>query len=343
MKHQVGNRWVARTGDDGPEARAGALLRQALQREPVDASRLEAIRVRLRREKRTPQRHWMLRLAISFGLLASGGALTAAAQRYLRWPVPAPPASPPAPIPAAAPSAPARVPKLVPPAPAVPAPPPRDQPLPPHEVSPERAALGVSRRVALRSARFERAPVTPPPPAAAEPPSALAEESALIAEALRKLRQDHDAPAALTILEAHAQQFARGALAPEATLIRIEALLKTRRIDDALSLLDRTPPVSRGRGRDLLLARAELRAKVGRHAAALEDFDLLLAGNPGLPSSPVLPGLPADSIAERALWGRAACRAAAGDTAAARRDLQDYLSRFPGGRFASDARAALSR
>jgi hypothetical protein len=77
------NRWVERADEGSPEARAGALLRQAVRREPPEADRLAAIGRRLRADRRRPHRHWALRLAIALALLLSGGALTAAAQRYL--------------------------------------------------------------------------------------------------------------------------------------------------------------------------------------------------------------------------------------------------------------------
>ena len=162
--------------------------------------------------------------------------------------------------------------------------------------------------------------------------SALAEESALLTTALRKLRQHDDAGGALASLDEHDVRFGRGTLAPEATLARIEALVKLHRNAEALSLLDGMTPMPAGLGRDLLIARAELRAAAGRCAMARPDFDRLLND-----------GAAFDSIAERALWGRASCRAGGTDVAGARDNLRSYLFHFPHGRFARDARAALNR
>lgn len=78
------------------------------------------------------------------------------------------------------------------------------------------------------------------------------------------------------------------------------------------------------------MIRAELRSK--RHcAAAIADF------------TQVLSRAPTAALAERALHGRAACRLRSGDAARAQRDLITYLDRFPNGRFADDAQAALNR
>jgi tetratricopeptide (TPR) repeat protein len=360
---RIGDRWVALTDDGSPEARAGALLRQAVLNDPIDASRLAPIRDRLRRARRWPQRHWALRFAIAIGLLLSGGALTAAGQRYLHLFAPASPLppqerTPAAPrVPHARTGAKARSVALVPPTEIVePSPQAETVATPPHGeqakqaeiVRPPQDEAAVPPRAAAVAARQVAAPPTPgrpsaplvpptfeplpaTPSAAPAPASALAQESKLLTEVLRKLRQDGDARGALALLDEHDARFASGALAPEATLARIEALIKTRRNGDALALLDRTAPSPRGSGRDLLIARAELRAAAGRCATAAADFDQLLQSDPAR-----------DSITERALWGRAACRAAAGDAAAARKDVQDYLAVFPEGRFAGEARATLA-
>ena len=321
----IADRWIARADERSPEAQAGALLRQALQREPIEAGRLAAIRSRLRRTVQRPRRHWALRLAIAVGLVLSGGALTAAGQRYFRVFVPekAAPFAPAPSQPHAARVRIARAPVSLPvPPPEIPAP--ADVPRLPEPAPVERRAS------APRPADVAPTGVTPAPFAPVEaPPSALAQESKLLTEALRRLRQDDDPAGALALLDEHDRRFAAGTLAPEAALARIEALLRLRRTGDALALLDRAAPAPAGTGRDLLIARAELRAAAGRCAAASTDFDRLLRAD-----------RPLDAITERALWGRASCRAP-GDGAGARRDLHDYLTIFPRGRFAAEARAAL--
>jgi len=366
------DRWVERADEGSPEARAGALLRQAVRRDPPEADRLAAIARRLRAERRRPHRHWALRLAIALALLFSGGALTAAAQRYLHILTPAGPA-PARPAPDA-PRAPHRRAALGSPAPS-PAPqtesaePPAEAAVAPADIAGTRAeavgprtgtvapqtaarvaspagdaapqtiaraprsaaADGDGARAASATASVAPADVTPPPLAVERNTSVLAQESALLADALRKLRQRDDPGAALVLLDGYESRFGAGALAPEAALARIEALIKLRRNADALSLLERMAPAPRGTGRELLITRAELRAAAGRCAAAQPDFDLLLAGHPAF-----------DAVTERALWGRASCRAGA-DAKGARLDLQDYLARFPDGRFAADARAALGQ
>ena len=162
--------------------------------------------------------------------------------------------------------------------------------------------------------------------------SELARESRLVASAIAKLRQEGDAEAALVILDQHRAEFASGALRSEATATRIEALLRLGRNPQALALLDAQSLSAKGVGREMLVARAELRADKGRRSAALHDFDLLLSvwGK-------------TDAVAERAVYGRAVCRAKSGDWDGARHDFERYLGDFPQGRFAEQARAALAR
>ena len=113
---------------------------------------------------------------------------------------------------------------------------------------------------------------------------------------------------------------------------RVEALLRLGRNAQALALLDAQELPARGLGREMLVARAELRADRGRNLAALDDFELVLSASGK-----------ADAITDRALYGRADCRAKNGDWKGARSDLERYLGEFPQGRFARQARAALSR
>jgi hypothetical protein len=327
----IRERWIERVGEDHAEGRAGALFRAALRGEPLEAGRLAAIEERLHAKPRRPKPHRAWRLAIAVGLMLSGGAMTATANWYFHRSRPANLARPEKPTPP-----PGSLKRRARPGFAV-APPPAlavgsDTVSLVDEPTPSRSRTAVTRKEPSRGAR----PVdpvgstAPPPSITTEPASALAEESKLLTRALRKLRQDDDAPGALSILDEHDLRFAGAALAPEATLARIEALIKVHRNTDALSRLDGIAPSPIGIGRDLLIARAELRATAGRCAMAALDFDDLLLGTPAF-----------DAITERALWGRASCRARSADPTGARVDLEAYLSRFPSGRFAGDARTAL--
>ena len=172
------------------------------------------------------------------------------------------------------------------------------------------------------------------PPAVA--PSPIAVEQSLLGQAMRMLRDGHDARTALALLAQHAERFPRGALASEATMLRIEALLALGRRDEALSVLDRVPLASLPNRDEQLVVRGELRAADGRWRAAEQDFDEVLRER-GLPAASVR----ARNIQERALWGRAAARSRLGDQDGARADLELYLRHFPAGRFAGSAASLL--
>jgi hypothetical protein len=185
-------------------------------------------------------------------------------------------------------------------------------------------------------------PVAPPPEpapiaapasvAAAAPvaaaPSTLASETPLLGAALTHLRQQRDAPGALAALDAYDARFPRGTLRREADGARVDALLLLGREGDALVVLRRLSLEPRGRDQELRVIRGELTAP-SSCTAAVDDFERVLAEAP-----------PA-ALAERALHGRATCRARLGDDAAAARDFREYLRRFPEGPFAGEARRAL--
>jgi hypothetical protein len=162
-------------------------------------------------------------------------------------------------------------------------------------------------------------------------PSALARESRLIAQAIAKLRLDGRPEEALAILDQRRAELSSGPLAHEATATRIEALLKLGRNGEAQALLDAQYLTAKGVDREMLVARAELRADKGSYAAALRDFDALLAASGQT-----------DSTNDRALYGRATCRAKSGDWEGARRDFEGYVALFPHGRFVEQVRAALA-
>jgi hypothetical protein len=328
-------RWTTRATperQDNDEARAGRVLRQAVVKQPLSVSALDAIRNRLPDEERGPLRRRVFSVGVAVALFLSGGAVVMSATLLTRW---SPFRRAPAPTKASITTATLDVPRVhhavaaaraaarAAPAPLAPAsePPKRVRAPQPSEAPPIEAIT---------------APMSDaPPPVVVAPalPSPIAEEAALLGAALRKLREQDDAAGALVLLDEHDGRFsASGALADEASTTRVEALLRLGRHARALALLDAQAPRPVGRGRELFASRGELRADAGRCREAIADFDALLADDGAT-----------DGPAERALYGRAACRVRMDDAGDARTDLQTYLARYPEGRFAARAREALDR
>ena len=161
-------------------------------------------------------------------------------------------------------------------------------------------------------------------------PSALGLETELLQKAFTKLRRDHDARGALVLLDDYQARFPHGSMSLEAATARVDALLLSSRRDEAFQLLLRLPLQQLGRRTELTLVRGELMAERDC-SKALADFDVVLAASPG------------GGLGERALYGRAGCRLRLGQVAAGHTDLQQYLARFPEGRFAERVRARLAQ
>ena len=178
----------------------------------------------------------------------------------------------------------------------------------------------------IRAPRFRLATK----PAPVEMPEPVVAESRLLAGALAALRQDQEPRRALRVLDEYDQRFPAGVLAPEAAAARIDALLAAGQKGRALARLETTPLDRLPRSVEMQLLRGELRAARGNPSGAALDFDAVLAA----PS-------PAAAVVERALYGRSSCRSRLGDQAGARADLEQYLRRFPRGRFAASAGRAL--
>jgi len=171
----------------------------------------------------------------------------------------------------------------------------------------------------------------PPRPAGAlgqRQQGVAASEAALLGRAIKLLRGERDARAALVLLDSFEQGATAASMREEAALVRVEALMSLGDDRAALAVLDKLPLPGVANGPDLLLLRADLRAKATRCREAIEDYSLSLTA-----------GMPA--LDERALVGRASCRFVIGDVSAAKDDLTLYLRRFPDGRSVADVKRAL--
>lgn len=205
-------------------------------------------------------------------------------------------------------------------------------PAPPEAV--DRAKLAVAPTPALpepvsESASSAALPIQAPPALpASSAGSRLGQEAASLEAALSALKAGGKGNAARALLELdqHLQKFPGGTLELEARVARVDALLVLGRRHEARRELTSLPIEQVGRKSELRLIRAELRADDDCRAA-LTDFQVLV--DQALPSA----------WAERALFGRGACLLKLGDQAAAYRDFDRYLERFPSGRFAQQIRA----
>jgi len=367
-----GLRDLTRLADLSPENDPAkvALLIQSARQAPEEPLPLVKWRIQNTLRRRTEWNRRGLRLVLVGALVfLAGGVIGAVAGPLLRSrPLPAPPQpveiSSPAQavrhshrrVPARAiPSPPADEPLVStePSALPTPAAPPETKPVttsdasekPKAVVAPVAATATASKSMALRSSTVverrraplaEPASLAPPPPAAASPPPP--DEHSLLKTALQRLRTAHDPVSALAALDDYRVRFPSGGLAPEAGMLRAEALLQIGRKGDALSELDRLSLGQMPNSDERYVLRGELRAGVGRWREALGDFDVVLRGHAG-ESADI--GAPTDAKAngrlERALWGRALARSRLGDDAGARADLQECLRRFPRGRFAPEA------
>lgn len=128
------------------------------------------------------------------------------------------------------------------------------------------------------------------------PDSPIAQEGESFANVLRGWRRGRDGRAALAALDLHDRRFARGQMALESRLLRVEILLSGGRDREALALLDGLALGQENvpRGRELLTVRGELRIKAGRCVDGRADLASIGGGT--------------DVLAERARNALTYCR-----------------------------------
>lgn len=142
-------------------------------------------------------------------------------------------------------------------------------------------------------------------------------EAMVLLHVVRSLRSQHDPRLALSQLDEYASRFPSGFFQSEAIIARTEAHLALGDRKQALEHLQTRNLSALPRARPLLLLRADLLAVNGRCEAALTDFSAAM-------------GSQVDDVAERALRGRAICRARLGDHVGAQADLKQHMRMFAG-------------
>ena len=235
---------------------------------------------------------------------------------------------------------------LLPPPPALPPPEPSKTPIPAGRIALGYSPIVPARehnvpseiRQALPSHTGSSASPLPRPPSTASRVAPPPDEHALLKTALQRLRTAHDPVSALAALDDYRVRFPSGGLAPEAAMLRAEALLQIGRKGDALAELDRLSLAQMPNSEERYLLRGELRAAVGRWREAKGDFDVVLRDQ----ETEIGASMKSPDRSQRALWGRALTRSRLGDDVGARADLQECLRRFPQGRFASEATRLLA-
>jgi hypothetical protein len=172
-------------------------------------------------------------------------------------------------------------------------------------------------------------------------------EAAELRLALSQLRMERDPAAALATLVIYHLKFPQGQLVAESVPIEVDANLALHRRPQALAVLNQAAArpgfEELPRAAELRLLRAELLAREELCPEALPLFDQTLGQTLGQPLGQT-PGQTLGrngALSGRALYGRAACRAAVGDARGSRADLESYLRQFPTGDFAAQVRNAL--
>ncbi len=299
------------TTKPSPEQRAQDLFRAAGPSEPLSPETLESLWRRT--EPKLKPRPWA-------GRLPKIALVTAVAGATLWWfasraPATVPVATTP-PLPATAPVVQARA-----------EPPPAPAPARAVETVP---ALGGSAPAPAPRPHPAVVPATKPAePPGAEAPTAedpLLAESRLIARAVKALRDEHDANAALATLDEYGRQFSHGVLAREAELARVEALVAAGQRTEALNHLETMNLSASPRGAELRVLQGELLSERGRCDDAVAQFEL--ASQAAL----------SHEAEERAVYGKARCLR---DPEAQRREFERYLRQFPHGRYADQVRTTM--